>query len=624
MAELKRDVKYINRDFSEFRTALINLAKNYFPDQINDFNESSPSTAFIEMASYVGDVLGFAADTNLMESMVSLADERINLYNLSQALGYKPKTVIPASVELEIFQLLPAIGQGQNTKPDFRYALQVKENMQVSTTETDATFFRTLDAVDFRFSSSFDPTVLTVYSIDNTGEIEYYLAKKKVKAVSGELQTRTFSFSDPKKYDKVTLPENNVTQIVKVTDSDLNVWYEVPYLAQDLVPISIPNIPFNDPVLSQYHSSVPYLLCFHQTERRFITRLRKDDRTEIQFGGGLSSEADEEIVPNPMNVGLGLPYFERVTDLSVDPGNFLYTRTYGTAPNNTILTIQYATANGISENVNANTITRIVSSEIIDPADTTDPTVLQTIRDSLVVNNPRPAFGGMNRKPLDSVRQEAMANFAAQNRAVTKEDYILRCYTLPSKYGSVCKSYIEQDTQLGRWNEDRVPNPYSLNLSILSYDGNKNFVAANEAIKENLRQYLRQYKLLSDAINIKDIFVINIGIEIEAIIQPEENSNEVLLKLIEKTIELFDNDKMQPNGPILISNITSQLDRIPGVQSIQNIKFVNLVDMNQGYSGNVYSIDNAIRGGILYPSVDCSIFEVRFPKRDIKARILDV
>ena len=624
MAEVRKNFSYVNKDFSQFRTALINFAKNYFPDTIADFNESSPAMMFVELAAVVGDTLGFYADTNLMESMVSLADERINLYNLSQALGYRPKTIIPASVELEIFQLLPAIGQGQNTKPDFRYALQVKENMQVSTTETDATFFRTLDSVDFRFSSSFDPTILTVYSIDNTGEIEYYLAKKKVKAVSGELQTRTFSFNDPKKYDKVTLPENNVAQIVKVTDSDLNVWYEVPYLAQDLVPISIPNIPFNDPVLSQYHSSVPYLLCFHQTERRFITRLRKDDRTEIQFGGGLSSEADEEIVPNPMNVGLGLPYFERVTDLSVDPGNFLYTRTYGTAPNNTILTIQYATANGISENVNANTITRIVSSEIIDPADTTDPTVLQTIRDSLVVNNPRPAFGGMNRKPLDSVRQEAMANFAAQNRAVTKEDYLLRCYTMPAKFGGIAKAYITQDTQLGRWNEDRVPNPYALNLYILGFDVNRNLVQCNDAIKENVRTYLRQYRLMTDAIQIKSPFIINFGVDVEVIVQPEQNSNEVNLRVVEAMIEYFKPEKMGINEPILISKFRSELDRIEGVQSIQSIKFINLADLNQGYAGNVYDFEVATRNQIIYPPIDPAIFSVQFPRRDLRSRVVDL
>lgn len=619
-----RSISYVNKDFSEFRTQLINLARNYFPNTIADFNESSPGTAFIEMAAYVGDVLSFYADVNLQESFLSTADERINLYNLAQSLGYKTKTVIPASVELDVFQLIPAIGEGQNTRPDFRYALKIEDNMQVSTTDTDAIYFRTIDSVDFRYSSSFDPTTITTYSVTSDGSIEFYLLKKKVKAVSGQLLTRTYSFNDPKKYDKIVLPENNITQIVSVRDSDNNVWYETNYLSNDLIPISLPNIPFNDPVLSQYHSSVPYILAYKQTERRFITRLRKDDRTEIQFGGGISSEADEEIVPNPMNVGLGLNYFERVTDLSLDQTNFLYTKTYGAVPHNTTLTIQYAISNGLSENVNANTLTKIVQSSIIDPADTTDPTILQTIKDSVSVNNPFPAFGGMDRKPLDVVRQEAMANFAAQNRAVTKEDYILRCFTMPAKYGGIAKAYVEPDSQLGRWNEDRIPNPYALNLYILSYDQDRNLIPSNEAIKENLRTYLRQYRLMTDAINIKTPWIVHIGVEIEIITRPDQNSNEVLLKVVDKAISLFDPDKMQINQPIIISNITSELDKIEGVQSIYSIKFINLVNQNEGYSGNVYDVQNATRGGIIYPSIDPMIFSVRYPKRDIKVRVIDL
>lgn len=619
-----RSISYVNKDFSEFRTQLINLARNYFPNTIADFNESSPGTVFIEMAAYVGDVLSFYADVNLQESFLSTADERINLYNLAQSLGYKTKTVIPASVELDVFQLIPAIGEGQNTKPDFRYALKIEDNMQVSTTDTDAIYFRTIDSVDFRYSSSFDPTTITTYSVTSDGSIEFYLLKKKVKAVSGELLTRTYSFNDPKKYDKIVLPENNITQIVSVRDSDNNVWYETNYLSNDLIPISLPNIPFNDPVLSQYHSSVPYILAYKQTERRFITRLRKDDRTEIQFGGGISSEADEEIVPNPMNIGLGLNYFERVTDLSLDQTNFLYTKTYGAVPHNTTLTIQYAISNGLSENVNANTLTKIVQSSIIDPADTTDPTILQTIKDSVSVNNPFPAFGGMDRKPLDVVRQEAMANFAAQNRAVTKEDYILRCFTMSAKYGGIAKAYVEPDSQLGRWNEDRIPNPYALNLYILSYDQDRNLIPSNEAIKENLRTYLRQYRLMTDAINIKTPWIVHIGIEIEIITRPDQNSNEVLLKVVDKAISLFDPDKMQINQPIIISNITSELDKIEGVQSIYSMKFINLVNQNEGYSGNVYDVQNAMRGGIIYPSIDPMIFSVRYPKRDIKVRVIDL
>ena len=620
----KRATNYINKDFSSFRTAMINYLKNYFPNQYSDFNESSPGMGIIEAIASVADSLAFYGDVNLQESFLSLVDERINLYNLAQSMGYKAKTVVPASVELEIFQLIPSVGEGSSTKPDWRYGLYIKENMVCSTTDTDAIFFRTVDAVDFRFSSSYDPTTTTVYSVTDDGSIEYYLAKKKVKAVSGEIKSKTFQFSDPKIYDKIVITEDNVTEVVKVTDSDNNIWYEVSHMAQDLVPISVRNVPYNDSTLSKYQSSVPYVLSYRQTEHRFITRLRKDDYLEIQFGAGLSSEADEEIVPNPFNVGLGLDYFERAVDVSIDPLNFLYTRTYGTAPANTLLTVQYSVADGVGDNVNSNTITRIVSSDIVDPFDSTNSTVLQTIKNSLSINNPYPAYGGQDRKELDMIREEAMANFAAQNRAVTKEDYILRCFSMPAKFGSICKCYVEQDSQLGRWNEDRVPNPYALNIYVLSYDQNRNFVAANEAIKENLRSFLKQYRLLTDAIAIKDLQIINFGVTAEIMCRPDRNSNEVMLKCVEALINYFDNESMQPNAPILVSKIRTLLDTVEGVQTVKNIEFVNKYNINDGYSGNVYDFKTATRDDIVYPSLTPSQFEIKYPRRDILIRNTDV
>jgi hypothetical protein len=396
-------------------------------------------------------------------------------------------------------------------------------------------------------------------------------------------------------------------------------------MAQDLIPISIRNTPFNNPDYAQYRSTVPYVLCYKQVERRFITRMRKDDLLEIQFGAGLSTEADEEIIPNPFNVAIGLDYFERVVDVSIDPLNFLHTKTYGTAPNNTTLTVRYAIANGLSDNVNSNTITQIDSSTLINPIETVDNTVLTTIRNSLAINNPNPAFGGQDKKPIDVIREEAIANFAAQNRAVTKEDYILRCYAMPSKYGAVAKVYAEQDQQLSRWNEyDKIPNPYAINLYVLSYDGNKNFVAANPVIQDNLRNYLSQYRLMTDAVNIKTPYIINIGINFEIITRPDSNSNEVLLKCVNRLMELFHPDKMEINQPILLSKVYTELDRIEGVQTVQEVEIVNLYDRNNGYSGHEYDIKNAIRHGILYPSLDPCIFEVKYPKRDIQGRVSDI
>lgn len=618
-----REIKYSNKDFGELRNLMVNHAKNYFPNTYADFNESSVGMMFIEMAAVVGDVLSYYQDVQLQESFLYTVNEKINLYNLSQGMGYKVKTTTPAQVDLDIFQLLPSIGEGESTVPDFTYALTIRENMQVST--DDGTSFYTTNQVDFRFSSSYDPTETSVYSVNVDGSIEYYLLKKKVKAISGRLVTETYDFGQAKIYDKIVLPDENISEIISVTDADNDTWYEVPYLAQDLVPISMRNIPYNDPLLSQYRSSVPYLLCYKQTEKRFVSRLRKDDRTEIQFGSGLSSEADEEIVPNPYNVAIGLDYFRRAEDISIDPMNFLYTKTYGRTPSDTTLTVVYSMANGISDNVKADSLINIDSITIENLHEAYNQSVLDTIKDSISCNNPFAAYGGSNRVPIDVIREEAMANFASQNRAVTKDDYILRCYTLPAKFGSISKAYIEQDTQMSNWNDvDRLPNPFSLNLYILSYDSNKNFVPCNLAIKENLRQYLTQYRLMTDSINIKDPYIINIGIEFEIVTRPAYNSYEVIFKCVSTVKDLFAPEKREIGAPIILSSIYTELDKVEGVQTVQSVNITNLYDINQGYSGNIYDIETAKRNGVIYPSMDACIFEVKYPGRDIKGRVIDI
>lgn len=621
--KVNREVKYTNRDFSELRNALINHAKNYFPNTYRDFNETSPGMMFIEMASYVGDVLNFYTDVQLQESFLYTVNEQMNLYNLAQGMGYKAKTVVPAQVELEVMQLVPATGEGENTLPDFRYGLEIEPNMIVRT--GDNVFFRTVEPVNFKFSGSYDPIDVSVYELDDTGAVQYYLLKKMVKAVEGTVKEKFFQFSDPKIYDKIVIREDNVSEIIDVVDSDEETWYEVPYLAQDVVPVETKNIEFNSKNFSQYNSSVPYLLCYRQTEKRFVTRRRKDDFIELQFGAGLSAESDEEIIPNPMNVGLGLDYFSRAEDVSVDPNNFLFTKTYGSAPNNTVLTVRYSTCIGLQGNVKADTINEVSQVTFVPPTLQLDTDTLTEIQDSLAVNNPRAAWGGMNKKPIDTIREEAMANFAAQNRTVTREDYILRCYTMPSKYGAIAKAYVEQDTQASRWNvQDRIPNQNSLNLYILSYNSDKQFVYANPAIKENLRQYLRQYRLLTDSIQIKDPFIINIGINYDIITRPNFNSYEVLLRCNERLIELMKNDNMQIAAPITLSTLIVELDKLEGVQSIENFEVVNLTDSDSGYSPYAYSIENATRNGIIYPSLDPCVFEVKYPRQDIRGRVVDM
>jgi hypothetical protein len=624
--QIKKDVSYINKDFGQFRKNLIDFTKQYFPTTYTDFSTESPGMIFIEMASYVGDVLSYYADNNLKESLLEQASERGNVFDLAHSLGYTPKNAIPAYTVLDVYQLLPATGTGAATAPDYTYALSIQPGLRVRQQNGPASF-RSIDSVDFTFSSSIDPTTVTVYESDPATNLPtYYLLKKQVKAVSGEVKTSTFTFGTPVAYDKIVLPDINVIDIISITESDGDAWYQVPYLAQDTIFESVPNLAENDPDLAVYRASSPSLLKLKKTAKRFITRLRSDNKLEIQFGAGVSDNNDEEIIPNPDNVGNGLAAFRMPIDVDIDPSNFLYTRTYGQAPSNTTLTVTYTIGNGISDNVPANVLTNLNFIEFDDDVNSNNNrNVVNFVKSTVTINNPEPATGAKTADSLQDIKNAALANFATQNRLVTRDDYIIRSYSMPSKFGSVSKAYIVPDDQIAQsdYQGTRIPNPLAMNMYVLGYNENKQLVALNDAVKTNLKNYLDQYRILTDAINIKDAFIINIGLKFEIIVLSNYNSNEVLLKCIEQVKSHFDIDRWQINQPIIKSDVTNIIANVPGVQSVVNVEFSNLYDSTLNYSGNVYDITVATRNGVIYPSLDPSIFEIKFPNQDIKGRVVN-
>jgi len=623
--ETKKEVSYINKDFGQFKRNLIDFTKQYFPNSYTDFNESSPGMLFIELASYVGDVLSYYTDINLRESLLEQASERGNIYDLARALGYNAKNSIPAHVTLDVFQLVPSIGSGTAVQPDYNYALSIKPGMRVKQKDGSAVF-RTLDSVDFRFSSSFSTTEVTIYeSNPTTKQPTYYLLKKQVKAVSGDVKTATFNFGTPIAYDKVVLPETNIIEIISITETDGDSWYEVPYLAQDTIFEAVPNLAENDPDLSPYRSESPSLLKMKKTAKRFITRLRSDNKLEVQFGAGISDNNDEEIIPNPDNVGNGLAGFRRDVDVDIDPSNFLYTRTYGQAPSNTTLTVVYTIGNGLTDNVSANVLTGINYIEYDEDVNSTSSTpMMNFVKTTVAVNNSIPAAGAKTADTLQDIKNNALANFATQNRLVTREDYIIRAYSMPSKFGSVAKAYIVPDDQISQqdYQESRLPNPFAMNMYVLGYNQSKQLVELNNAIKENLKTYLNYYRMLTDAVNIKDAYIINIGLQFEISVLSNYNSNEVLLKCINTVKQHFDIDRWQINQPIIKSDVNTIIANVKGVQSVIRVNFSNLYESSQGYSGNVYDLISATKNGVIYPSLDPSIFEVKFPNTDIKGRVV--
>ena len=639
--QVKKEVRYVNKDFASLRTNLVNYAKVYFPNTYNDFNESSPGMMFIEMAAYVGDVLSYYMDSQIKELFIQHAEERKNVVNLAETLGYKPRQSFAASTTLDVFHLVPSTGTGEDNKPDYTYALIINEGMQASSTVDTGIVFRTDELVNFNFSSSNDPTNVSIYERDGgTGEPTYYLLKKSVKASSGVIASETFTVGDPQKYLRVALNNTKILKIVSVVDSDNNKWYEVPYLAQDTVFVETRNTAESDSQLAQYNNTTPYLLKLKKTARRYRTRIRGDNRLELQFGAGISSNPDETIVPNPDNVGSSLPGGKSYLDISIDPSNFLYTKAYGQIPQNTTLTVKYLTGGGLGDNVAQGDLTTISSiSSTYDNDAGVSSTVSNVVKGSMAVNNNEPAVGGKGPETIPEIRNNALAHFSAQNRAVTMEDYLIRIYSLPEKFGRIDKAYIVQDEQLNKSKllqpvvsedgssvlptnkSETIKNPLALNCYVLGLNSVGNLTNVNEAIKQNLKTYIGQYRLLTDAVNIKDGYVINVGVNFEIIVLKGFIKREVLLSCVDKVKNHFALSNWQFNQPIVLSDIYTELAIIDGVQSVVDVEVVNNWDSDLGYSGNVYDIEEATKNDIIYPSMDPSVFEVKLPDSDIKGKV---
>jgi hypothetical protein len=526
--------------------------------------------------------------------------------------------------------------------------------------------FRTTDVIDF--SNEVDREI-SVYERDlNTGEPTFYLVKKYVTAISATLKTKDVPFGSYSSFQTITLPETNVIEIYDVRDSNNNKWYEVPYLGQEMVFIDYPNTESNDPDLYQFKSSVPYILKTIKTPKRFTTKLNQDSSTLIQFGAGDPTAADEQLIPNLKNVGLGLPNSIKRLDESFDPTNFLKTKTYGTSPSNTTISVKYYVGGGVQSNVASGELTQINGVIFEDDTQTfnaSEQSLYNLVKNTLAVDNETAAVGGRDGETIEEIRQNALANFGAQNRAVTVKDYQVRALSLPSKYGAIAKAFatadgtldnnspssilaspnqLQQFTDLVKGfvnnsqkpteqqikeqltsflvgkttNEKEKNNPFAINLYLLGYDFNGNLTNLNRAVKENLKTYLNEYKILTDGVNINDGFIINIGIDFEIIVYKNYNKNEVLTLCINEIKDYFNINNWQFNQTINLSEIELLIANVEGVSSVPNLKISN--KCGGRYSPNSYNIDAATKSKIVYPSLDPSVFEIKFPDADIKGR----
>ena len=742
------NVNYLNKDFNSLKSTLIEYAKTYFPNSYRDFNETSPGMMLIEMGAYVGDVLSFYIDQQYKEMLLPLAEEKRNVINLANAFGYKVKPILPAYVDLSISQVLGTTGDTNNLQPNYSAAELIPERTQVQSSADSTIIFETLDVVDFKVSGS----IVEVNSTDDNGIVSDYKLTKKIRAISAETKTKTFTIGTPEKFLKLTLDETNVVDIISVKDSLDNEYYEVDYLVQDNVPIETHyndddarGTAYNVDANTVVDVPVPYTLSFQRTSKKFITEVNDDDTTSLVFGNGIlrNGQLTQTNLLQTEQVGLTIPGETQNFAAAIDPlVNNDNRSTLGETPANTTLTVTYRVGGGTSANAAVGDLTTFVTSI----ANTT-------------VTNETPAYGGSDGQSVDEIREAAKAYFATQNRCVTQEDYEARTLAMPAKFGGIAKVFcgrestdpqvtidtadlttiqnnldtielnlndvvlnlnnlLQDDGGTGNENggddggtgnenggEETVIENSSLesiieslssaitnlqteansvgteitdiptqipqatlinttiNLHILSYDENGKLVpATNPAnathpLKTNLKNYLNQFRLLTDEVNIVDGKVINFGVEFEVVAHRGMNKADVKLRVIDKIKNYFTTDKMQFRQPLYTNDVIYEVMGVEGVRSVNKLRLVqefsdalgsnplyyftsNQPTGVEGYDsrynwkydfGTFYGIDpneaddniNAIGSeGVILPSVEPSVFELKFPNKDIRGKVL--
>jgi hypothetical protein len=640
-----KDISYLSKNFSEYRQNLIEFAKVYYPNTYSDFNEASPGMMFIEMASYVGDVLSFYIDNQFKENLLLFAQERQNVISISQALGYKPKLTSTSTVEANIYQMVPALGASYNYEPDKKFFLKVLSNSKFSTVEPISKNFRSTENVDFSETSN---RTLRVLARDGSNAPTMYVATKKIKVVSADTKVAEFTFGSAEKFSKIQLTDSNVISILSVVDSEGHTWYEVDYLGQDMV-IEERNIAvrssdgfFSSETLQTGSLSPAKLAVFRKKPRRFTTRINNNMRLELWFGSG-TNNIDESIVTLNSTQIANSKYNQQVTNMSLDPSDFISSDTFGIAPANTTLTVTYLVGGGIESNVASNMISNVVSANIANNASdysSAEQGLYNQVLASLAILNEEPARGGDDPESVEEIRQNALAFFNAQNRVVTDKDYMVRSLAMPGQFGAVAKVLVIRDEQInaigredsGSLELNNDENPYNnrkyvndpvapnaINLYVLGYDEKKNLATLNSLVKKNLAKYLEQYRILTDDVNILDAFVVNIGVQFNIVVYRNYNMNDVIARCIDAIKDFFNIDNWQINQPIILNDLRLLIGSVEGVQTITNVTITNKYRFQDGrdYFEYRYPIEEATVDDVVYPSLDPCIFEIRYPETDI-------
>ncbi len=594
----KVPVKYTSRDFQSIKTDLLEYAKRYYPDTLQDFREASFGSLMLDSVSYVGDILSFYLDYQTNESFLNTATESENVIRLARQFGYKHQGRSSTFGTATFYILIPATLYGT---PDLSYAPVLEKGSTF--TAVNGEVFSLLD--DVNFGDSTNPIVVARVN-STTGVPTKFAIKAYGSVMSGQIKRLTFTIDAFKKFRRLNLESKDIVEIISVIDSEGHEYYEVENLSQDVIYKDIKNTGDNQDLVKNILKVVP-------VPRRFTVE-RTSNNTYIQFGFGSDSElsADSNTFEDPSKVVLQLNAKDYVSDISFDPSDIIKTDKFGVGPANTTITVVYRELSQNNGNIPVNSlnITRETSFRFNDILSLNQSSVVET-RTSLEVTNDAPFVGEVSYPSVDEIKIRTLSYYAAQNRAVSKQDYLALIYAMPTKYGSIKRTNVIQDPQSQKRN---------LNIYVISENSNLELITSNTVVKNNLKTWLSNFKLINDTVDIYDAKIINLGIKFTVKADVGVNKTELLNVCVATLAGKF-SMKQEVGEDFDISSIYQTLNQIDGVVDTVNVEVTNKV-------GNLYSpisydvIGNTTADGLKTIAPLNVIFEVKYPLSDITGTVI--
>tara|TARA_R110000824_G_scaffold144871_3_gene313013 strand:+ start:4228 stop:6024 length:1797 start_codon:yes stop_codon:yes gene_type:complete len=587
-------IDYTHRDFSSIRGDLLEVAERLYPDSFQDFSEASFGALMIDSVAYIADQLSFYLDYNVNESFLDTAYQYNNVVRHGRVLGYKYTGRPSTYGQVALYILIPASTTGLG--PDSSYLPVLKRGSRF-TSNTGLNFVLT-ENIDFADSKY---PMIVARTDAETGAPTYFAVKAYGNVVSGHFGYQEIDVGPYERYKRVRLSDPNISEIISIVDSEGNEYFEVDYLAQDMVYKEISNKNYKN-------DNVPSIMKPFLVSRKFVTEFARRGVT-LQFGSGKSG--DSNVVASPQSVAMDIFGKDYVTDTTFDPTKLSKNENFGIVPVNTKLRISYRVTNPLNSNVSVGGISGVsfVELEFSNMAQLSTPLV-EVVRSSIEVLNETPIVGEVSTPTTSDIKRRIFDTFPTQNRAVTKADYENLASRMPAKFGSIKRVSAQQDPDARRRN---------INLYVLSEDSFEHLTKTNSTIKNNLKVWLNNHRMVNDTIDIVDPFIINLGIEF--IVRPKAAADRYTLleRCVSVLTEKFNTD-FYIGEPVYISDIYEELKKVKGALDVIRVKLVNKTGQN--YSGVTLDINrNLSPDGTHLVIPKNAIAEIKFPATDIQGKI---